>query len=104
MLVYVDGEYVGGASGVPTLVGKGKLAFSKDGIRVPLSSLPAQDPPAYLLDPDQFPGTSDISVSINWAGKSTENISVNFDAIAFTDSPSLISSVLKQNEMASPVK
>ncbi len=92
---YLDGKYVGGKPGVPALVGRGRLAFSKTGSPDFSRALPAASATGYLLDQDPVSDSPTITLSITWAGKPTEQIAVSFDDVSLTPSPSAITSVAK---------
>lgn len=90
---YLDGKYVGGKPGVPALVGRGRLAFSRAGSSDFSQALPAASATGYLLDQDPLSDSPTITLSIAWAGKPTEQIAVSFDDVSLTPSPSAITSV-----------
>ena len=92
---YVDGEYVGGMPGVPSLVGRARINFNKNGTKSSTLVVPDQSSIAALLDRDPISTFSELDISISWATKPPQRVFVNFAPIAMTDSPSVIKSAFQ---------
>lgn len=88
---YVDAEFVGGASGIPTLAGRTTLAFHNNGAQNTGANIPESNPSGYLLDRAPEPTTSsDMLLTVLWLGRSAQKLPVSFEPITLTKSPSLL--------------
>lgn len=93
---YVDGDLVGAKSGTPALVGRGRLAFTKDGKWDALRTLPAESPSGYLLDQEAASRSPELTISIGWVGRPPERISLDFSTLTLSNAPSQVNALIER--------